>query len=233
LKTFRVLFFTQGFYGDRIVENIKKHAPENWRLHNLNITKELPQIVEKPEEIVKGLKLSKEWDLIVFLGESPSAFMLLPSIVKATSVSSVIAPIDDYSWLPLGLERQIRGELQSFGIDITFPRPFCSLNSTGIDAIDKFAKMFGAPKLEIVISQNIIKSVKVVRGAPCGSTWYVAEKLAGNKVESAERRGAILVQTYPCLASRRFERVLSDALIHVSAKIISKSISDAIKIDVE
>ncbi|MBS7619554.1 hypothetical protein KEJ21_02770 [Candidatus Bathyarchaeota archaeon] len=229
MRTFRVLFFTQGFYGDRIVENIKRLAPENWEILSLQIPKELPQIIEKPEEIVKGFKLSRVWDLIVFLGESPSAFMLLPSIVKETSASSVIAPVDDYSWLPLGLERQIRGELQSLGIGIAFPRPFCSLTSTGIGAIDKFAELFGAPKLEIVLSQNIIKSVKVVRGAPCGSTWYVAEKLPGNKAESAEHRVAILVQTYPCLASRRFERILSDAPIHVSARIISKSISDAIK----
>lgn len=229
MGTFRILSFTQGFYGDRIVENIKRFAPKNWRLLDLRIPKELPQIIEKPGEIVEDVKLSEEWDLIIFLGESPSAFMLLPSIVKAVSVSSVIVPVDDYSWLPLGLERQIRGELQNLGVDIVFPRPFCSLTSTCIGAIDKFAEIFGAPKLEIVLSQNIIKSVKVLKGAPCGSTWYVAEKLVGNKAESAERRGAVLVQTYPCLASRRFERVLSDAPIHVSARIISKSISDAIK----
>lgn len=229
MRTFRVLFFTQGFYGDRIVGNIKRLAPENWRLLNFQIPKELPQLIEEPGEIVEGFKLSGVWDLIVFLGESPSAFMLLPSIVKATSAINVIAPVDDYSWLPFGLERQIRGELQSLGVVVMFPRPFCSLTSTGIGAIDNFAEMFGAPKLEIVLSQNIVKSVKVLRGAPCGSTWYVAEKLAGNKAESAEHRGAILVQTYPCLASRRFERVLSDAPIHVSARIISKSISDALK----
>lgn len=229
MGVFRILSFAQGFYGIRIVENMKRVAPVDWRILNFHISKELPQIIEKPEDIVDGLKLLGVWDLIVFLGESPSAFMLLPSIVKAVSVSSVIAPVDDYSWLPLGLERQVKGELQSLGVRAVFPRPFCSLTPTGVEAIDRFIELFGTPKLELVLSRNIIKSVRVIRGAPCGSTWYVAEKLIGSKAEFAESRGATLAQTYPCLASRRFERILSDAPIHVSARIIAKSISEAMK----
>jgi len=221
--------FTQGQYGQRILENVRRHAPSFWNIRHISLPSELPQIIEEPEEIVEGLDLEGEWDLVVFLGESASAFSLLPAILKRIHTRAVIAPADDYSWLPMGLERQIRSELESLGVRVVFPRTFCTLAPVGIPPVDEFARIFGSPKLGVTVEDGVVKTVNVLRGAPCGSTWYLAEKLPGTRIDEASERGSLLVQTYPCLASRRIDRFFSDAPIHVAGRIAGKAVDNALK----
>lgn len=229
MPSLRLLIFTQGLYGRRILENVRKHATPDWEIHHVPLPEMLPQIVEEPDVIVKGLDLAGDWDLIIFLGESPSAFSLLPTILKSVSARAVVAPVDDYSWLPLGLERQIRSELEALGVDVVFPRTFCTLSPVGVPPIDEFAQRFGSPKLRIEAKDSVVEGVEVLRGAPCGSTWYMAEKLLGTKVEEAANRAGLLVQTYPCLASQRIDRFFSDAPIHVAGRIAQEAVEKALK----
>lgn len=229
MASLRLLLFTQGPYGRRILENICRRAPSGWTIQHIPLPSLLPQIVEEPEEIVEPLGLAGQWDLVVFLGESPSAFSLLPTILRRISTRAVIAPADDYSWLPMGLERQIRSELESLGVSVVFPRTFCTLAPVGISPVDEFAQNFGSPKMEVTAEDGVVKTVEVLRGAPCGSTWYLAEKLSGTRVDDAAERGALLVQTYPCLASRRIDRFFSDAPIHVAGRVAYKAVDSALK----
>ena len=104
----RLIVFTQGGYGERVHDNLRRRAPEEWTIEHEALPEALPPIIEEPEKHVSGLELGGEWDLVLFLGESPSAFSLLPAIMRRLSAGAVVAPVDDYSWLPLGLERQIR-----------------------------------------------------------------------------------------------------------------------------
>ena len=181
-------------------------------------------MLEAPEEAVEELGLGGEWDLVVFMGESPSAFSMLPAVLDSISASAVIAPVDDYSWLPLGLERQIREEIEETGVDIAFPRTFCTLAPVGLPAIDEFAQVFGSPRLAVETEDSAVRSVDVIRGAPCGSTWYMADRLPGTRIEEAGARAGTLVQIYPCLASRTVDRHFGDAPIHVAGHIARKAV---------
>lgn len=225
----RLLVFSQGAYGERILENIRLRAPGTWVIGHSELPASLPSIIEEPGELVGGLKLGGKWDLVLFLGQSPSAFTLLPEIMSRLSAGAVIAPVDDYTWLPLGLERQIRPELEKLGVHAVFPRTFCTLAPVGIAPIDEFAELFGAPILEVEESRGVVESVRVRRGAPCSSTWYMAERLPGTKVEEAPAKAATFVQIYPCLASRRVERLLGDAPIHIAAHVAGKAVERALK----
>jgi len=225
----RLLVFTQGTYGERILENIRRRAPPEWTVHLASLPDDLPGLIDEPDEFVDGLDLSGEWNLVVYLGESPSAFSLLPAVMRRTSAKAVIAPADDYSWLPLGLERQIREELDRLAVAAVFPRTFCTLTPVGIPPIDEFAQMFGSPKLRIDTEDGVISDVEVLRGAPCGSTWYVAERLLGMNVEEAAERAGLLVQLYPCHASRRVDRFFSDAPIHVAGRVAQRAVDSALE----
>jgi hypothetical protein len=225
----RLLVFTQGGYGERVLDNLRRRAPEEWTIEHEALPEALPPVIEEPEKHVSDLKLGGEWDLVLFLGESPSAFSLLPAVVRRLSAKAVVAPVDDYSWLPLGLERQIRSELEGLGVKAVFPRTFCTLKPVGVPPVDEFARIFGSPRIGIVVEGGKISRVDTVRGAPCGSTWYMTEKLPGTRVEEAAARAAILVQIYPCLASRRVERLFGDAPIHVAGHLAEKAVEDALK----
>jgi len=223
----RFLVFTDGDYGLRILENIRLRGPPDWEVRHVRLPQGLPTLVEDPGRYLEGLKLGGRWGLIIFMAESPSAFSLLPSVMERGSSTSVIAPVDDYSWLPLGLERQIREELGE--VEAIFPRTFCTLKPVGVGAIDEFAERFGAPQLVVEVEGGLITRVEVVRGAPCGSTWHMAEMLPGTRVEEAGKRAGTLVQTFPCLASRFVERLLGDAPIHLAGHIAQRAVEDALR----
>jgi len=224
----RLIVFTRGAYGERILENLRRRAPQDWVIEDSVIPGDLPAMIEEPEGIVEGMGLGGSWDLVLFLGESPSAFTLLPSILEKLKVGAVIAPVDDYDWLPLGLERQIGGEIEEMGVDTVFPRTFCTLTPVGAPSIDVFAELFGAPGLKVEVIDGKVSGVDVLRGAPCGSTHYMAEKLPGTKIGDAKPRAGTLVQIYPCLASRRVDRFFGDAPIHVAGKIAEKALEKAL-----
>lgn len=198
-------------------------------MSHVSVPENLAPIIEQPEEEVSRLEIGGTWDLVLFMGETPSAFSLLPAILDKASTSAVIAPVDDYDWLPLGLERQIRGEVKGRGVEIVFPRTFCTLSPVGIHSIDEFARQFGAPSLRVETERGEVESVEVLRGAPCGSTDYMAEELPGTSVDEAGARAGTLVQIYPCLASRRVDRHFEDAPIHVAGHIAKRAIEKALK----
>ncbi len=224
----RLIVFTQGSYGERILENLRLRAPREWFIEESVIPGDLPVMIEEPQEIVEGLELGGKWDLVLFMGESPSAFTLLPSILDKLEAGAVIAPVDDYEWLPRGLERQIGAEIEEMGIEIVFPRTFCALAPVGVAQIDAFAELFGVPGLVVEVVNGEVSCVDVLRGAPCGSTHYMAEKLPGTKIGDAKPRAGILVQIYPCLASRKVDRFFGDSPIHVAGKIAEKALVKAL-----
>jgi hypothetical protein len=137
--------------------------------------------------------------------------------------------VDDYSWLPRGLENQIKDEIERLNIKIVFPRTFCVLIPIGVPSIDKFAQLFGAPSIRIKVSGEKVECVDVLRGAPCGSTWYLAEKLPGTNTNEASSRGGTLVQIFPCLASRKTDRVLQDTPIHVAGYLAKKAVEKSLE----
>jgi hypothetical protein len=199
----RLIVFTQGAYGERILENLKRRAPQDWVIEDSVIPGNLPAMIEEPEGFVEVLELGGTWDLVLYVGESPSAFTLLPSILEKLEVGAVIAPV---------------------GVEIVFPRTFCILTSMGVPPIDEFAEIFGAPSIVVEVVDGEIRCVDVLIGAPCGSTHYMAEKLPGTKVGDVKPRAGTLVQIYPCLASRRVDRFFGDSPIHVAGKLAEKAL---------
>jgi hypothetical protein len=224
----RLIVFTQGSYGERILENLRLRASQDWEIEESLIPGDLPVMIEEPEKIIEGLELSGEWDLVLFMGESPSAFTLLPSILGKLKIRAVIAPVDDYDWLPRGLERQVGDEVEEMGVKIVFPRTFCTLVPIGVSNIDRFAEVFGAPGLKVGVVDGEVSCVDVLRGAPCGSTHYMAEKLPGTRIGDAKPRAGTLVQIYPCLASRRVDRFFGDSPIHMAGKLAEKALEKAL-----
>jgi len=224
----RILVLTQGRYGERIYRNISQRS-RDWRIEAVRLPHRLPPILEEPIDILRDLDISGGWELLLFLGESPSAAMLVPEAVRLCDARAVIIPADRYSWLPLGLEYQLRAELSDMGVEAVFPRPFCSLTPRGLSLIDRFAERFGMPRLRIQVEEDIIEGVEVLRGAPCGSTWFMAERLRGVGVEEAAERAGLLVQIYPCLASRGVEPPFDDAPIHISARLAMGAVERGLK----
>lgn len=216
-------------WARRMVENICKmgFASWIWGVHEFQFIPPLAEILDDPERHLP--KDMPKCDLILSLGLPAGMISALPVVAKKTDAKAVITPIDDPMWVRLGLQRQIEKEFARIKIASAFPKPFCSLRKTGDVYIDAFAEHFGKPKLEMRIHGTKIIGVKVRRGAPCGSTWYIADKLKGVDIKEAERKAGLEHHNYPCLASMQIDPVINDTLMHLAGYIIMDEVKKSLK----
>jgi hypothetical protein len=230
----RILALCQGLYGERIVEHIKNSGPPNWTIETLRPQGPLPIIIDYPEEFLPS-KITPA-DLLLALSESPATSQLVPAIVELSGVKAVIMPIDNSSWLPLGLRNQIKSEIVNMGVTAVFPKTFCTLTERttnfGADVeiydnqyVASFATCFGKPKLKINVDAQgeRIAGVDVVRSAPCGSTHWVAKKLVGLSIEDTVPQAGLYAHQYPCLASMTMEST-GETLMHISGYVVNEEL---------
>ena len=164
----RILVAIQGHYGQRIADNIRQHCPADWKVYSYTFPQELPAIIDDADEFLP--KELPEADLLISLGEHPGVAQMIPDIVARSGAKAVIAPADNRVWLPPGLARQIKRKLESMGVDMVYPVPFCTLTEKDSQNpyILEFAKYFGRPEVTVDFDGDHIKKAGGIRGAPCG-----------------------------------------------------------------
>jgi hypothetical protein len=225
----RILIAIQGYYGQRIADNIRKYGPAGWKVYSFTFPQDLPAIIDDAGEFLP--KELPEVDLLISLGEHSGVAQMIPDMVKTSGAKAVIAPADNRTWLPPGLAKQIKRKLESMGVDMVYPVPFCAL--TEKDSRDpfilEFVKYFGKPELDIELDKDKIKRVAVVRGAPCGCTPYVAEGLVGIWERDAAEKAGLLHHQYPCLSTMAIDQEFEDTLMHRAGLMTKLAAEKAIK----
>ncbi|MCJ7703596.1 MAG: hypothetical protein MUO62_18600, partial [Anaerolineales bacterium] len=114
-----------GEYGERHLKNIQQHGPETWQIETWQAPQVLPPIIDYPEDYLP--ESFPPTDLILSFAEHKGVAELLPDIAKMAGVKAVIAAVDNETWLPRGLARQLRGWLERMGVPCATPKPLCSL----------------------------------------------------------------------------------------------------------
>jgi hypothetical protein len=237
VRELRLFILYQGHYGQRILDNIRRFAPKTWKLEAWRVPTALPQVVDDPEEFLP-LHLPIV-DLILSLGESPSAAQLLPGIIERTGSQAIIAPIDNTDWLPEGLARQLSAQLTMMDVVAVFPKPFCSLTEDSYNVheqevsfdspwITEFAQHFGRPAFRIECADGTIAKAKVTRDTACGCGRDVARQLVGLDVKDAVIQAGLFQHHYPCLATMRVDTTLGEPLIQVSGNFIRQAVESEI-----
>jgi hypothetical protein len=225
----RILVAIQGNYGQRIVDNIRKYGPADWEVHAYKFQQNLPAVIDDADEFLP--KELPQADLLVSLGEHPGVAQMIPDMVKKSGASAVIAPADNRVWLPPGLAKQIKLKLESMGVDMVYPVPFCALSEKDSPNphIKEFAKYFGRPEIDIELDKDKIKQVAVIRGAPCGCSPYVADGLVGIWERDAVEKSGLLHHQYPCLATMGIDQEFEDTLMHRGGLMTKLAVEKAVK----
>ncbi len=245
----RISIFYTGDFGRKVIENLVNpstfcvscadlcdHCREKRRSYGDLIVDihempgNLPQFIEEPMEYVP--KSMGECDLILAIGLHPDLLTTLPYIAKTTGAGAVIVPIEDHKLAPAGVVEQVREKLEEDGVECEFPKPFCSLEKTGKPIIDEFVDMgFGRPvlRIELNLEGEIFTHVKVLRDAPCGSTWFVAKKLKWSDVKDYKEIISGAHHSYPCTGSMERDPLLGDTILHEGGYIIRKSVEEGME----
>ena len=231
----RIFILSSGEYGSKIVNGLATHgfAPNIVGIHEFPSKDETPDFIEDVTEYVPDN--IPEADLIIAVGMHGDINMVIPEVVKRSKAKSAIAAIYHPQQIPLGLQNEIKSELDD-DITIVFPKPFCSLTPMGDEFIDKFTKVFGKPKLTIetnsateeVDLDSTITSVEVLRGAPCGNTWFVAEEILGLPAREAEFEANRKHHNFPCSASMATDKQSGDTILHLASYKIKEAVKRAL-----
>jgi hypothetical protein len=236
----RILAIISGKYGQRHVDNIRKHGPSDWRVEVWQAPAILPPIVDCPEDYLPDSLPAA--DLLLAFGEHKGVAELAPEAAKMVKARAVIAAVDREEWLPRGLARQLRGWLADVGVACVTPKPLCSLTETHYNVrrhrveyddllIAEFARYFGRPELQIAVDPNTraITDVEVMRDAVCGCARFVARGLVGVSADEAEEKAGLLHHHYPCLAGMVKDPDFNDTLMHVSGNILKDRVGEPVK----
>jgi hypothetical protein len=231
-----------GEYGKRHLENIQIHKPPSWEIKCWQAPVNFPLIIDYPEDHLPDTFDSA--DLILSFAENKSVAELIPDIVQMTGARGVIVAVDNETWLPRGLARQLVGWLDRMGVPCVTPKPLCSLTETDYKItrrerisyknpeISEFARYFGQPDFEIQVDPNTkeISYVEVNRDAVCGCARFVAEGLIGLSVDDAEENAGLRHHHFPCLASMmKLVDYNHDTLMHESGNLLKENIGEQIK----
>jgi len=212
---------TRGKYGRRFIETILSQT--DFEVVSADIPANLPEFIEDPTLFLEKLNLNNDVftaDTIITYSMHPD---LTPEIAKLAGKNGIHALI-----VPGGVSRAPIGELDEisneYGMYIEVDDICCTLKPNS--ASPEFTSKFGRPVLDIKTRDGKIVNVNVIRGAPCGSTWKMAEKLIGMPVSDAPARAELLIQQYPCRAVRG-----NTGGIHESAQIHKKEVERALAND--
>ena len=236
----RILAIITGEYGQRHVDNIRAHGPDDWQIEVWQAPSVLPPVIDYPEDYMP--ESLPPADLILAFGEHRGVAELVVEAASMAGAKAVIAPVDREEWLPRGLARQLRGWLAGMGVACVTPKPLCSLTETHYNVrrhqveyddpfIAEFARHFGRPEFYITVDPETqtIADVEVVRDAVCGCARHVAQGLVGVSANDAEQEAGLLHHHYPCLAGMVKDPDFNDTLMHVSGNILKDRVGEQVK----
>ena len=238
----QILAIVSGEYGQRNVRNIRAHAPKDWQIETWQAPAALPLMIDYPEDHLPDT--FPPADLILSFAEIKGVAELLPDIAEMSGAKAVVVSVDNETWLPLGLARQLRGWLKDINVACATPKPLCSLtqHDYGITRRDRiqfespeiaeFTRYFGKPDLEVKVDAETRKiiSAQVKRDAVCGNTRHVAAQLIGLSADEVEAKAGLLHHHYPCLATMtKLDDFNHDTLMHESGHQLTDSIGEQVK----
>lgn len=219
----KIYIVSQGKYGNRTVNNLANRGLAENIVGIYEVPDDIPEFIDDLEEYVP-LNLP-EADLIIAVGLYGDINLILPDIAKKTCASSLIIALHDPQQLPPGLEQELKNSLTNE--KLVLAKPFCSLTPQDDPLINEFAQQFGKPELEIE-ADELVRKVKILREAPCGSTRYIAQALEGLPVEEAEFESGNKFHNYPCLASMSTDPQIGDTIMHLAGYQIKEAVNRAL-----
>lgn len=220
----KILVISTNEYGDRFARHIRRKAPASWEVAEFRYSVRLPVVIDDPDGFIpEGLPRA---ELLLYVGQDRQLAELLPELAQACGARAVIAPVDHRVFLPSGLANQNKRRLAARGVDAVFPVPFCSLTEgpNRNPLIREFATHFGRARVALKVNEDRIQEVHVYRGAPCGNTHFVAERLPGTDVSEADEQTARLFHAHPCMGSMEMDFEIGDTILHVAGYHIKNAI---------
>ena len=194
-----VVIATDGPYGERAFENIKKDFDTEF----VELEQPASMFMDEIDIPANALAKIKDADILITYTQHPDLTLDLVDMVNKDVDYIIVA-----AWRGDGFKNQ----LERYG-NVSCPYIMCELEENGNEVFDEFTSKIGKPKVDIKIEDGKIVDVSVVRSSPCGSTSFVANYISDNylnsdNLENIPTEAGLKLQHYPCRAAKM--RLFSD-----------------------
>lgn len=215
----KIGIISRGKYGRRLAQTLDQVT--GFETIFAYVPEDLPDFIEDPSGILGGINEPVfGCDLLITYTMHPD---ITPGVLRLAGEHGVKAVIVAGSPARAGSQRELSDMARKYDLHVEVHEICCGIEECGNEVIYEFASTIGSPRFEITLEDDVIVKVKVVRGAPCGSTWHAALGLVGTPVCDAPAKAGLLVQQYPCRAARGIS-----GGIHRAAKLHSDAVKKAI-----
>ena len=134
----------------------------------------------------------------------------------------VVVPIESRDWVSGSARAEAREICQAGGVEIAFPKPFCSFDPPAGTLLAEFRRRFhiGKPAVSLEVRDGRIAEARVDVSAACGATYYVARWLAGMRLDDDLKFEVVAkrMHSYPCTASMGWDDEIGDTIMHVASQ---------------
>lgn len=179
----RIGVISDGKYGERAFENIKKRFKTFWIM-----VPDIPLNVILDDDVMMNIP---ECDMYISYVRHPDIIIQLAELQKPL----ILGVLPGY-----GLYEQTK-KLNSLVIHAP---TMCSLeNNTGIEEIDLFTRFYGNPIYNPIINQNrLVEDIEVIRSSVCGSSEAGAKFLINKQFNEENLQNFALSVCHECRAPR-------------------------------
>ncbi len=202
----KIIVFQQKGSGKLKIEGLLKYAQAEIELEIVDIDETLPQVLDNTEAY---LPTELKCDLVL-------------DYLKHSDLSTDLAALCKKQHVPyIGSGKKV------MGLGAITPPTCCGLGR--MDGLGYYGDLFGAPEFEVELENDLIKDIKVVRGAPCGATWDAAQRLIGYPADDAVRKIGLETQFYCTADPGGWDPIYGKSPVHFAGNIHAKQLEKAIK----
>lgn len=202
-KQTSIVVFEYRGSGQKKIEGIRRHGKNINIVGTFNITAPLPSFIDEPENFI-----SQDFagDLVLCFIKHPDLCQHLADVCKHKNIPMIAS----------GSKTK----------DAITPFTCCGLGKT--DKLGAYGEQFGVPEFETTIESGRIKSLDVKRGASCGATWEVTNKVLGMTPDEALPTIAREVQ-YLCIADpSAFDPITGHSALHYAGEVHIAALNNAV-----
>lgn len=187
----RILVFEENGSGRNKVAGIKRFGNPNDVVIIIDIEDHLPEFVDEPEEYIDKTSV-QDADLVLNYLMHPDLSHYLIELCTRMRIPVVSS-----------------GKHSKNGYT-----PFTCCGLGRHERLGSYGESFGFPEYRVKLKNGIIQDIQVTRGAPCGASWEVLQKVTGTSVAEALVLLPRLIQ-YHCTANpSRFDPVTEQSPVH-------------------
>lgn len=189
----KIVIATDGSYGDRAFENIKKEFDTEF----VELEQPTSMFMDEIDIPADALAKIKEANILITYTQHPDLTLDLVEMVKGDVDYIIVA-----AWRGEGFKNQ----LEAYE-NVNCPYIMCELEENGNEVFDEFTSKIGKPKVDVKLENGKIVAIDVVRSSPCGSTTFVADYISDkylnrSDLDDVPTEAGLKLQHYPCRAAK-------------------------------